>query len=192
MFYLMNVQGMEFHVALNLIKERRECICPIPAFLEQLEKYELECKEKGLIRHATATATAAATDLKRKSSSGSQKEDNNEKGITKKRKATIGPTWPSEQHDFVGEPNGNDSLGQQSTICSTSSSTRSDSMDHHGGSVDGTSKQVVDITTKVSNKDEEEEKKTASTSATTTATTTTGKSRTRQIGPSLPPGFKRG
>jgi hypothetical protein len=194
----MNVQGMEFHVALNLMKERRECICPIPAFMDQLQKYEMDCKEKGLIQDDAAK--------KRKSSSRHQKEEeevDHEQGSTKKRKATIGPTWPSggglsdsvssssskrvqqtveNFGDAMGETNGMDSSKLRSTICS---STRNASMDHGD---DETNKQVVDTNTKVSN-DKNEVKKATSTTATTS--TTTVKSRTRQMGPSLPPGFKR-
>lgn len=49
LFYLMFVQGMELDSAVELVQRRRQCINPIPAFMKQLQDYEKECKEKGLI-----------------------------------------------------------------------------------------------------------------------------------------------
>ena len=49
LFYLMFVQGMELDSAVKLVQRRRQCINPIPAFMKQLQDYEKECKEKGLI-----------------------------------------------------------------------------------------------------------------------------------------------
>lgn len=49
LIYLMNKGGMTLHNSLDLVKRRRPCAGPIPAFMEQLQRYEKECKEKGLI-----------------------------------------------------------------------------------------------------------------------------------------------
>ena len=41
---------MSFDNALKLVKRRRACARPIPAFLDQLKQYESECKTLGLIK----------------------------------------------------------------------------------------------------------------------------------------------
>jgi hypothetical protein len=188
----MNVQGMEFDVALNLIKERRECICPIPAFMDQLQKYEMDCKEKGLI-----TTGAVSTPLKRKvgihnsCSTGSDKEreeyEDGQQG-NKKRKATtssIGPMWSSScssrPRDSADEGDGLISTNKD-TMTSAGGTTSSSTM------MNGEqSNEQVEFARKASNNKDEEKKATTSAFSTTSAT-----SRKRPIGPSLPPGFKRG
>lgn len=50
LFYLMSRQGMKYDDALALVQRKRPCVNPIQSFRSQLVKYELQCKEKGLIK----------------------------------------------------------------------------------------------------------------------------------------------
>jgi hypothetical protein len=157
---------MEFDVALNLVKERRECICPIPAFVDQLLKYEMDCKVKGLIR-ATAT-TSATTTIKRKS-------------------CNVSSTSSDNQMEDEKRP-GSDGVGNKKLKATSIGSyrTSSDTMDD-----EKCYKEEVD-TVMACNKKHDEKKATATD---TRSTSSIGKSTTRttrQMGPSLPPGFKRG
>jgi hypothetical protein len=155
---------MEFDVALNLVKERRECICPIPAFVDQLLKYEMDFKEKGLIR-ATA-ATSATTTIKRKS-------------------CNVSSTSSDNQMEDEKRP-GPDGVGNKKLKATSIGSygISSDTMD------DEKSYKEVDTVMACNNKHDEKK-----VTATDTSTSSIGKSTTRttrQMGPSLPPGFKRG
>lgn len=66
LFYLMFVQGMELDSAVKLVQRRRQCINPIPAFMKQLQDYEIECKEKGLICEVEVQSGQDADSRKRK------------------------------------------------------------------------------------------------------------------------------
>jgi hypothetical protein len=86
LFYLMFAQGMELDSAVKLVQRRRPCINPIPAFMKQLQGYEIECKEKGLI-----------CEVEVKVKSGQDAD-------SRKRKA-IGPICgpvPSNQQSVIG------------------------------------------------------------------------------------------
>ena len=91
MFYLMNKRGMSFDNALKLVKRRRPCAGPIPAFLEQLRQYEEECKGLDLIKDG---GNENENETKSSESKGSiscavpmKTKGCDEKGHTKKRKA---------------------------------------------------------------------------------------------------------
>ena len=43
---------MDLESAMELVKSRRECAEPIPAFITQLKSYEEQCKKSGLITNA--------------------------------------------------------------------------------------------------------------------------------------------
>jgi hypothetical protein len=91
LFYLMNKVGMNLEEALALIKRRRPCVEPIPAFLEQLKRYEVECKSLRLIKKQIGDGNGE---------DGEGKEGCDDVSSSKKRKAesqgkrVIGPMRP--------------------------------------------------------------------------------------------------
>ena len=70
LFYLMNAQGMGFDAAFDLLKVRRDCINPIPAFMTQLREYEVECREKGLLRDVHEADSGSGTTGKKRKAIG--------------------------------------------------------------------------------------------------------------------------
>lgn len=111
MFYLMSKRGMSFDNALKLVKGRRPCAGPIPAFLDQLKQYEEEYKALGLIKddgnEERSENENEAKNSKSKSSNISCNDSGKTKGCdetssAKKRKAETqgkrvqGPMRPIE------------------------------------------------------------------------------------------------
>lgn len=79
LFYLMSKQGMKYDDALALVQRKRHVVNPIESFRSQLVKYELQCKEKGLIKDKQ---------------DGKKTDDRVREGKSKKRKMmgpSIGP-----------------------------------------------------------------------------------------------------
>ena len=93
--FLMNKTNMTLKQALSMCQRRRVEVCPIPAFIEQLEAYEKECRECGYLtaidddaeaKVETAAVADATEDSKRP---GCPNDD------TKvKKRAAIGPSRP--------------------------------------------------------------------------------------------------
>ena len=67
LFYLMSKVGMTLKNALELCRTKRPCVEPIPAFLDQLGRYEIQCREEGLI---TTCCTELSAEKKDENSSG--------------------------------------------------------------------------------------------------------------------------
>ncbi len=84
---------MSLEESLTLMKRRRPCVDPIPAFLEQLKRYEEECKSLGLIKKKIE-------DGNREDRVPEGKEDYDDGSSSKKRKAgsqgkrVLGPMRP--------------------------------------------------------------------------------------------------
>mmetsp|Transcript_24338 Transcript_24338/g.28021 ORF Transcript_24338/g.28021 Transcript_24338/m.28021 type:complete len:367 (-) Transcript_24338:254-1354(-) len=49
LFYLMRKAGMTLEEALKVCQRRRPQICPNPAFMEQLSRYETQCRQLGVL-----------------------------------------------------------------------------------------------------------------------------------------------
>jgi len=92
--FLMKKSNMTLNQALSLCKRRRVEVCPIPAFIEQLEAYEKECRECG---HLTAfdDDTEAKVETACADSSEDSKRPGDPNDDTKvKKRAAIGPSRP--------------------------------------------------------------------------------------------------
>mmetsp|Transcript_4123 Transcript_4123/g.5989 ORF Transcript_4123/g.5989 Transcript_4123/m.5989 type:complete len:273 (-) Transcript_4123:90-908(-) len=104
LFYLMNKVGMDLDNALALVKQRRPEADPIPAFLEQLKRYEGECKDLGLIKKDSCDnggdgngVSNASTSSKASNDASGKRQGRGDGTNLKKRKAdgaqiTIGPS----------------------------------------------------------------------------------------------------
>mmetsp|Transcript_28059 Transcript_28059/g.34644 ORF Transcript_28059/g.34644 Transcript_28059/m.34644 type:complete len:154 (-) Transcript_28059:195-656(-) len=73
--------GMNLSSALQLVKNRRDCAEPIPAFIEQLRRYEDECKSLGLIKDANGGGSQSLT---------------RDKKVYGPTMTTIGPAMPKD------------------------------------------------------------------------------------------------
>jgi len=206
-FYLMSVQGMELNVALNLVKERRDCICPIPAFLSQLEQYEMECREKGWIRTSKRNEThVGSTSIGCFDQGKTNAEKNNVEGTSSTVATSSSTVATSSSTSSSGSSNQSrkrkasvPTLGPcraPSKIPAVAALSR---VDWGNDVVD--SKKGATSTKNVSQQEQNED----ITTTTTTNTTARGKTisgdarnemkdkhvTSARIGPSLPPGFQR-
>ena len=107
---------MTYQQALQLCKERRATVDPIPAFCEQLKRYEQECRELGYltatdVQHRNLNATTkgqnkdssiiqtADTDIV---GSKRQMEASGDRAAKRRMGPSIGPTKPSAEPIGIG------------------------------------------------------------------------------------------
>lgn len=157
---------MTLERALALCREKRPAVAPIPAFMDQLRRYEIQCREDGLI----ANDNHVEDDVSKNGEGG---DTVGKKLDLKKRKVmkgcAIGPSLPPSSKRRVMNPSlpdkPNDKAGGSS----------------EGGTVDnnGDNKRPAVLA------DDEE-------STRQVAKITPSSTRQASIGPSLPPGFQRG
>jgi len=91
--FLMNKSNMTLKQALSLCQRRRVEVCPIPAFIEQLEVYEKECRECGHLTAFDDDAKAEAAAVADSTEDNKRPVDPNDDTKLKKRGA-IGPSRP--------------------------------------------------------------------------------------------------
>lgn len=92
--------------ALEMMKERRSTIEPIPAFITQLERYEVKCKDLGLvlIDDDTNTNEKNSSSVKKRAIVGPSLPPNI--AAKKSKSAMIGPAMPptnTSQYGNVAE-----------------------------------------------------------------------------------------
>ena len=107
---------MTYQQALQLCKERRATVDPIPAFCEQLKRYEQECRELGYltatdVQHRNLNATTkgqnkdssiiqtADTDIV---GSKRQMDVSGDRAAKRRMGPSIGPTKPSAEPIVIG------------------------------------------------------------------------------------------
>ena len=153
--------------ALALCREKRPGVAPIPAFMDQLQRYEIQCREDGLIM-----SNKDGDDEKSKRGDG---RDTEGKTLdSKKRKVlktcAIGPSLPSSSKRRVIQP----SLPEKpNEIGERGVTGEGETVHDNGGNErsvgkDGVKESLRQVTQ-----------------------TTPSSTRQASIGPSLPPGFKR-
>ena len=92
----MNKQGMTFDSALELCQKKRPGVEPIPAFVDQLRRYEIQCREVGLIPSCSTDGGGA------EGQDETSEKDGNRKRKTSKSSA-IGPSLPpSSKRRVIG------------------------------------------------------------------------------------------
>lgn len=92
LFYLMYAQGIELQSALKLVKQRRQCINPIPAFIKQLQDYEKECKDEGLICESSTEDLPDESIRRKRKGIGPSIGPSREPSTSKQR--IVGPSLP--------------------------------------------------------------------------------------------------
>lgn len=92
----MNKQGMTFDSALELCQKKRPGVEPIPAFVDQLRRYEIQCREVGLIPSCSTDGGGA------EGQDETSEKDGNRKRKTSKS-SSIGPSLPpSSKRRVIG------------------------------------------------------------------------------------------
>lgn len=105
LFYLMNRVGMDFESAMELVKSRRECAEPIPAFITQLKSYEEQCIKSGLItksREATSCNKELSSEIVNKSKKRKSVSIESQDKKVQGPKRPIGPSFPSSKSATSG------------------------------------------------------------------------------------------
>jgi len=92
LFYLMYAQGIGLQSALKLVKQRRQCINPIPAFIKQLQDYEKECKDEGLICESSTEDLPDESIRRKRKGIGPSIGPSREPSTSKQR--IVGPSLP--------------------------------------------------------------------------------------------------
>ena len=85
LFYLMEKRRYDLKHALQLIKSKRECVDPIPAFLDQAKEYENRLISDGI------KLSEAGVDVQQKSSQQSHTVEC-KKHVTESKKRKLGPS----------------------------------------------------------------------------------------------------
>lgn len=92
---------MSLENALELCRTKRPGVEPIPAFLDQLSRYEIKCREDGLIPSCTDDSTGKKNRSETDKSSANQ--DSTRKRKDSKYSGTIGPSLPpSSKRRVIG------------------------------------------------------------------------------------------
>jgi hypothetical protein len=92
----MNKQGMTFDSALELCQKKRPGVEPIPAFVDQLRCYEIQCREVGLIPSCSTDGGGAEGQDETSEKDGSRKRKTS-------KSSSIGPSLPpSSKRRVIG------------------------------------------------------------------------------------------
>lgn len=92
----MNKQGMAFDSALELCQKKRPGVEPIPAFVDQLRCYEIQCREVGLIPSCSTDGGGAEGQDETSEKDGSRKRKTS-------KSSSIGPSLPpSSKRRVIG------------------------------------------------------------------------------------------
>jgi protein-tyrosine phosphatase len=96
-FFLIRKCGMTLDRAMSTMKSRRPDVSPIPAFMDQLTKYEAQCQKLGVIQPLTGQKETTLIGPARPTRSS---DEHNEE---KEKRPMIGPSMPTIPSSIVPE-----------------------------------------------------------------------------------------